>query len=100
MPLRSRNQRLDGNAVRVDEETKETAPKKVAEGSNSLVRNTSPQGESGSGSWRRPVRLCCRLCRARCKNVKRVQIDVCIIILVVWVFTLYLAFHFGTKLAF
>ena len=28
MPLRSRNQRLDGNAVRVDEETKESCAKK------------------------------------------------------------------------
>ena len=100
MPLRSRNQRLDGDAARVDGETKETAPKKVAEGSKNLVRNTTAQGESGNGSWRRPVRLCCRLCRARCKNIKRVQIDVYIIVLVVWLFTLYLAIHFGTKLAF
>ena len=99
MPLRSRNQRLDGDAARVDGETKETAPKKVAEGSKNLVRNTTAQGESGNGSWRRPVRLCCRLCRARCKNIKRVQIDVYIIVLVVWLFTLYLAIHFGTKLA-
>ena len=100
MPLRSRNPRLDGDVIKVDNETNKTAPKKVMEGSKNLVRNTNAIGESGKGAWRRPVRLCYRLYRARCKNIKRVQIDVFVVILAVWVFTLYLAFHFATKLAF
>ncbi len=91
MPLRSRNARWDGVDGKVVDVTKD---------SKNLVSVTNTLGESGSSSLRHPTRLCRRLCRARCKNVRRMQIDVYVIILAVWVFTLYLAFNFGTRITF
>eukprot|EP00943_MAST-04B_sp_MAST-4B-sp1_P006690 g6690.t1 len=96
--MRSREKRIKG-----DKNVKFTpilSQKQQDEQKNRSLETVNNNINVTNTFFRRPFRNCNRFWRSRCRNIKRIQLDICIIIISLWFLTLYFAVNFGNQLSF